>query len=151
MQREVTFYVDGACSGNHRRDLTGWMGAGIVGISGKMRREWSVPLGAGTNQKAEILAVKEALRRVSDRARTRVRIVTDSQYAVKVLSGQWNAKANLEEVAAARALIRELAGFTIEWTRGHAGDPANEQADRLAVRACQIAMAEGTQPTFRDE
>ena len=53
----ITFYTDGACSGNHRSGRMGRMGAGIVGIADGHHREWSVPLGPGTNQMAELLAV----------------------------------------------------------------------------------------------
>jgi ribonuclease HI len=145
-QTRITFYVDGACSGNHSRDLTGFMGAGIVGIAGKVRKEWAVPLGPGTNQRAEVLAVKEALRRVKDRSRTQVHVVSDSEYARNVLVGTWKPKSNLDAIAEAKALIRECASFQMTWTKGHANTPGNLTADKLAVKASQMAMAEALTP-----
>src|SRR5260370_10947789 len=85
----VTFYTDGACSGNHRSGRQGRMGAGIVGIAEGFHREWSIPLGPGTNQMAELLAVKAALLKVKDRPRTRWTIITDSQYSRCCLTCWW--------------------------------------------------------------
>jgi ribonuclease HI len=133
----VTFYTDGACSGNHRTGRQGRMGAGIVGIADGFRREWSIPLGLGTNQMAELLAVKAALLKVKDRPRTRVTIVTDSQYAIGCLTGGWKVVANRELVEELRPLIAECASFRMEKVLGHAGQEENERADRLAVAATQ--------------
>src|SRR5260370_17523894 len=90
----VTFYTDGACSGNHRSGRQGRMGAGIVGIADGYHREWSIPLGPGTNQMAELLAVKAALLKVKDRPRTHVTIITDSQYAIGGLTAGCKVVAN---------------------------------------------------------
>src|SRR5436305_4444573 len=94
----VEFYTDGACPGNGRTPQGGPMGAGIVGRSGKTEREWAIPLGLGTNQKAELLAIREALLKVRDRPGTTVRIHTDSAYAIGCLTQGWNVKANKELV-----------------------------------------------------
>ena len=61
---EIDFYTDGACPGNGRSPDGGPMGAGIVGRAGKVEKEWAIPLGLGTNQKAELLAIREALLKV---------------------------------------------------------------------------------------
>jgi ribonuclease HI len=132
---EIDFYTDGACSGNHRADQQGPMGAGIVGVAGKLYREWSIPLGPGTNQRAELLAIREALHKVRDRPHTIVRIHTDSAYAIGLLSSGWKAKANVELVEEVRALVRECAAFEMVKVAGHAGHLENERADELAVAA----------------
>lgn len=142
----IDFYVDGACSGNHRHGQPGRMGAGIVGISGKLCREWSIPLGTGTNQKAELLAVREALLKVRDRPNTRVTIHTDSQYAIGCLVGGWKVKANAQIVEAIRPLIRECASFDMVKVPGHAGHPYNERANELAVQATLPGAAGGAGP-----
>jgi ribonuclease HI len=138
----VTFYTDGACSGNHRTGRQGRMGAGIVGIADGFRREWSIPLGPGTNQMAELLAVQAALLKVKDRPRTRVTIITDSQYAIGCLTGGWKVVANRELVEELRPLIDECASFRMEKVLGHAGQEENERADRLAVAATQEGAVE---------
>lgn len=111
------------------------MGAGIVGRAGKVEREWAIPLGMGTNQKAELLAIREALLKVKDRPGTTVRIHTDSAYAIGCLSKDWNVKANKELVAEVRRLAAECGRFEMHKVSGHSGVPANERADALAVRA----------------
>lgn len=111
------------------------MGAGIVGRAGRVEREWAIPLGPGTNQKAELLAIREALLKVRDRPRTVVRIHTDSAYAIGCLTKGWKVKANKEIVEEIRRLAAECAGFEMRKVSGHAGVPANERADELAVRA----------------
>jgi len=135
----VTFYTDGACSGNHRSGRMERMGAGIVGIAEGHHREWSIPLGPGTNQKAELLAVREALQKVRDRPNTMVTIYTDSQYAIGCLVGGWKVKANAEIVAQVLPLIRECASFDMIKVPGHAGQPQNERANELAVMATMLS------------
>ena len=111
------------------------MGAGIVGRSGKVEKEWAIPLGLGTNQKAELMAIREALLKVRDRPNTAVRVYTDSAYAIGCLTKTWNVKANRDLVDEVRRLARECGSFQMTKVSGHAGVPANERADELAVRA----------------
>ncbi len=118
------------------------MGAGIVGIADGHHREWSIPLGPGTNQMAELLAVKTALLKVKDRPRTQVTIITDSQYAIGCLTGGWKVVANRELVEELRPLIAECASFRMEKVLGHAGQAENERADRLAVAATKEGAVE---------
>lgn len=118
------------------------MGAGIVGIADGNQREWSIPLGPGTNQMAELLAVKAALLKVKDRPRTHVTIVTDSQYAIGCLTGGWKVVANGELVEALRLLIAECASFRMQKVLGHAGHAENERANRLAVAATKESAVE---------
>jgi ribonuclease HI len=139
---QIDFYVDGACSGNGRKDGSGQMGAGIVGVSGKLCKEWSIPLGPGTNQKAELLAVREALLKIRDRPNTQVTIHTDSQYAIGCLVGGWKVKVNQETADRVRPLIRECASFDMVKVPGHAGHTYNERADELAVAATVVTKPE---------
>jgi ribonuclease HI len=131
----IDFYTDGACPGNGKSPDGGPMGAGIVGRSGKVEREWAIPLGLGTNQKAELLAIREALLKVKERASTDVRVHTDSQYAIGCLTQNWKVKANKELVDEVRRLAAECRSFRMTKVAGHSGVPANERADELAVRA----------------
>lgn len=132
---KIDFFTDGACPGNGKSPDGGPMGAGIVGKAGEIQREWAIPLGKGTNQKAELLAIREALLKVKDRAHTVVRIHTDSAYAIGCLTRDWKVKANKELVEDVRSLARQCARFQMVKVAGHAGVAANERADELAVRA----------------
>jgi ribonuclease HI len=131
----IDFFTDGACPGNGTSRAGCRMGAGIVGRAGKVEREWAVPLGLGTNQKAELLAIREALLKVKDRPNTVVRVHTDSAYAIGCLTQGWKVKTNKELVDEVRRLVDECARFEMVKVAGHAGIPANERADELAVRA----------------
>ena len=134
-RHRIEFYTDGACPGNQRVGECRQMGAGIVGVSDGRERDAPLPLGPGTNQKAELLAVREALLKVRDRPSTEVTIYTDSQYAIGCLTGGWKVKANSEIVASILPLIRECAAFRMVKVPGHSGHPLNERADALAVAA----------------
>ena len=131
----IDFYTDGACPGNGKSPQGGPMGAGIVARCGTIQREWAVPLGRGTNQTAELLAIRVALLKVKDRPNSAVRIHTDSAYAIGCLTQGWKVKANKEMVDEVLQLARECGEFKMVKVAGHAGVPANERADELAVRA----------------
>jgi ribonuclease HI len=64
-----------------------------------------------------------------------VRVHTDSQYSIGVLTLGWKAKANQELVQRLRARLATLSDVRLIYVRGHAGVPLNERADALAVQA----------------
>lgn len=127
----IIAYADGACSGN-----PGPAGVGIVVIDGKSRRELSRYLGEGTNNIAELSAIELALELIEAHERP-VRVYTDSQYAIGVLTKGWKAKANQELVARVRKRVAGFKDLALHYVRGHSGIPLNERADALAVQAVQ--------------
>ena len=124
----VEIWTDGACSGN-----PGPMGIGVVVIDGTARREKGEYLGVGTNNIAELTAIGRGIDLAGDGGR-RMRVYTDSSYAIGVLSKGWKAKANQELIA---KLKRQLAPLDVEFVKvaGHAGVPENERCDELAREA----------------
>ena len=128
----VQIWTDGACSGN-----PGPMGIGVVVIDGAQRREKGEFLGIGTNNIAELTAIERGVELVAgapeDKTR-RLRVYTDSSYAIGVLGKGWKAKANIELIA---RLKRRLAPLNVEFVKvsGHAGVPENERCDELARNA----------------
>jgi len=120
------------------------MGVGIVARSDGWEREWSLALGPGTNQRAELHAIREALLRIRDRPRAHVRVHTDSEYAIGSLVGGWKVKVNKELVEEIRRLIAECGRFEMIKVPGHAGDPDNERAHALATAAAERCAAEAT-------
>lgn len=122
----VIAYADGACSGN-----PGPAGLGVVLLDGKDRLEISEYLGEGTNNIAELTAIKVALELVKNR-RLPVRVHTDSAYAIGVLSEGWKVKQNKELVASIQELMRDFPDLRLVKVRGHSGDPRNERVDQLA-------------------
>lgn len=124
-------YTDGACIGNPSGP-GGW-GALFARYGGgeDLAELWG-HLSSTSNNRAEILGVLAALEWAP--ARSTLFLYADSQYTLNVLSGAFKARANLDLWTAVRRAIAEK-GLTIhpEWVRGHAGNPGNERADRLAM------------------
>lgn len=134
-----TAYTDGACLGNPGPG--GWA--------------WAVPGGRWasghdpdtTNQRMEITAVLEATRALPGP----LRVVSDSTYVVHCWRDRWwegwlrrgwrNARkepvANRDLWEPLVEVFRTRGDLTLEWVKGHGGDPMNDLVDRLAVRAAQ--------------
>lgn len=86
----------------------------------------------GTNNQAEILAAiigLQALQKPST-----VTVYSDSQYLVKVASGEWNSNKNGDDFRVLRTVMQEH-DVTWQWVRGHNGNPHNEMAHDAANRA----------------
>jgi ribonuclease HI len=129
----VHVWTDGACSGN-----PGPMGIGILVIAGNRRKEHGEFLGRGTNNIAELTAIRRGLEIAATLAPGRdrpIRVYTDSSYAVGLLSQGWKAKANQDLVAELRELVRGYSKLRMVKVEGHAGVPENERCDLLARRA----------------
>lgn len=139
---EFVCYTDGACSNNQAAG--GQKGGWAVVFTDGRRYAGFDP--STTNQRMELTAAIRALQHVPPGAS--VAIHTDSAYVMNAFTQDWfrgweargwrNSKG---EPVANQDLWQELrrlaAERTVRWVkvRGHAGDPLNEEADRLAVRA----------------
>jgi len=136
----VEIFTDGACSGNPGPG--GW--AAIL-RSGRHEKEFSGGETATTNNRMELMAVIEGLRKLKHPSD--VTIHTDSRYvmdgAEKWLKG-WKIKgwktADKKPVKNEdlwRLLDQEMARHQMawRWVAGHSGHPENERADALAREA----------------
>ena len=104
------------------------------------RQELSEFLGHGTNNIAELTAIKRALEALPDPHRKRiVKLHTDSSYSIGLLTKNWKAKANTELVAELRTLTKSFPKLQFVKVKGHSGIPENERADQLAVDAVKRA------------
>ncbi len=128
---EWTVYTDGACSGN-----PGPAGAGflVVDPATGERREGYEWLGHATNNVAELQAVLRGLEGVPDKE-ARIRVHTDSSYAIGVLQKGWKAKKNPELIATIREALEQRPHAVLVYVPGHAGVPLNERVDELAREA----------------
>ncbi len=127
----IHVWTDGACSGN-----PGPAGIGVVVIDGDRTQEISEYLGEGTNNIAELTAIKRGLETVPVDQRVRPVIVyTDSQYSIGVLSLNWKAKANVELITGMRALGKQFRDLRFVKVLGHSGIALNERTDELATSA----------------
>ncbi|MCB9593408.1 MAG: ribonuclease HI [Sandaracinaceae bacterium] len=130
----IIVYADGACSGN-----PGPAGLGVVILDGDAREELSEYLGRGTNNIAELTGILRAAEKLSGRDAP-IRIYTDSQYSIGVLTKGWKAKKNQELIRDIEAALDGLPDVKIHYVPGHAGHALNERADELA-RAAIVAEA----------
>ena len=135
----VTIFADGGCRGN-----PGPGGWGVLLQASGVEKELCGGEANTTNNRMELTAViraLEALKRPSS-----VAVHTDSQYVQKGIS-QWihNWKRNGWRTADKKPvknadLWQMLDSLTRQhtiqwiWVKGHAGNPGNERADRLANR-----------------
>jgi ribonuclease HI len=137
----IIVYTDGACSGNPGPG--GW--AWAVAPDGVPSDSGGEPM--TTNQRMELLAPLEALRRFEDSGET-VRIVSDSTYLVNCFKQRWwvrwelNGWRNAQKQPVKNAdLWKPLIEFEragrVEWAwvKGHSGDRLNDLVDELAVAA----------------
>lgn len=133
MAPEITIYTDGACRGN-----PGPGGWGAILISGERHKELSGGEAVTTNNRMELMGAISALEAL--KKPSRVRLHTDSRYVIDGIT-QWIhgwirrgwknvANRDLWERLAAAAKPHEI-DWT--WVEGHAGDPLNERADKLAT------------------
>lgn len=122
----IIVYTDGACFAN-----PGPMGAGVVLIWNDNRREISTFLGHGTNNLAELHAVRLALEAIKN-PEMPVRIFSDSSYVIGLLARGWKAKENREVVDELRTLARGFSDLAFVKVKGHAGIELNERVDELA-------------------
>jgi len=129
----VHVWTDGACSGN-----PGPMGIGVVVVAGNRRKEHGEYLGKGTNNIAELTAIRRGLEIAAELMSGQdfaVRVYTDSSYSIGLLSQGWKAKANQELVADLREYLRGFPNLRMIKVKGHAGVPENERCDVLACQA----------------
>ncbi len=139
-RREEHFivYADGSCIGNPGPG--GW-GVIIVAPDGS-RRELSGSAPATTNNRMELTAAIEGLRRVEPKARVILR--SDSQYLINSMTLGWKRRLNLDlwRLLDAEVAAREV---QFEWVMGHASDALNNRADELA-RAAAINQQRSAAP-----
>lgn len=83
-----------------------------------------------TNNFSEFTALLDLLKWAEDNKVKRLSIYCDSQLVTKTVSGEWKVKH--EELKPLHALAYALmvrGGHTLEWIRGHSGNPGNERVD----------------------
>ncbi|MBW1831857.1 MAG: ribonuclease HI [Deltaproteobacteria bacterium] len=113
-----------------------------VALWADQTRELSEYIGEATNNIAELTGILRAVELARDLGRP-LRLYTDSQYSIGVLTKGWKVKANKELVAKVREALDGHPDTKLFHVRGHQGVRLNEQADELAVRAVQSRESTG--------
>ena len=125
----ILIFTDGACEGN-----PGPAGIGVFFQYRNYKKEISRFIGYGTNNIAELTAIKIALQEIKN-PHLPVALFTDSSYCYGVLTGRLKAKKNhplIEEIKKEMARFPRLKFFKVE---GHAGIEGNEKANQLAQQS----------------
>ena len=133
----VIAYTDGGCRGHP--GVGGW---GVLLKTGEHERRLHGHAEHTTNNRMELTAAIEALKAL--KRPCAVTVYTDSTYVQKGIT-EWMAnwqRRNWKTAAGKpvknadlwRDLLAATEPHTVEWrwVKGHAGDPGNEEADRLA-------------------
>lgn len=136
----IRIYTDGASSGN-----PGPSGIGILLLYKENRKEISEHIGRATNNVAELTAIHRALSSLK-RHDLPVRIFTDSEYAVGLLTQEWVPRANKSLVREIRELMARFGDIRLIKVKGHAGIKENEVADFLAVSAVKKENGPSSKP-----
>ena len=137
-EQKIEIYTDGSCDPNPGPG--GW--AAII-MDGKVKKILKGYSAESTNNRMELTAALEALKHVD--ALKPVRIYTDSQYLQKGVeewlanwkARNWKRKGGiLANIDLWKEISEEIAHHKIvwRWIKGHAGNPYNEQADRIAMQ-----------------
>lgn len=142
----VQIWTDGSCD-NSKKDRPGARegGYGIVMQCRGIRKEYSSDCFTNTtSSRMEMMAVIEALNRISTDEKWLIEIFSDSQYVVNTFSEwiwSWKRKGILEQRANSDLLKKFLKVYRtfsgrqrikFHWVKGHAGTELNEIADNLA-------------------
>jgi RNase H len=93
------------------------------------------PCPGTTNNRMELTAAIEALRAIEPGAE--VVVYSDSTYLVNTMSRGWKRNANHELWSELDRQVSARHRVDFRWVAGHAGDPWNERADRLAQAAAR--------------
>jgi ribonuclease HI len=125
----IKIYTDGASSGN-----PGPAGIGVVLIYGENKREISKYIGNGTNNIAELTAIKVGLEELK-RVDLPVRVFSDSSYSIGLLTKNWKPTKNQELVQEIKTLMSKFSNLAFIKVKGHSGIKENEVADFLATSA----------------
>lgn len=139
MQKEVTVFTDGACSGN-----PGPGGWGAILRYNNVEKELSGGEAETTNNRMELTAAIEALSALKQPCN--VTLYSDSKYLIDSLQKGWakgwrakgwkksDGKPALNPDLWQKLLsLTETHNVTLKWIKGHNEHPENERCDRMAV------------------
>jgi len=134
MTRVLHAYTDGSCFPN-----PGPCSAAAILVLPPTYLSKSAHLGHGTNNIGELTGVALALdlfEQLPPNPDDCLRIWSDSNYSIGVLSKGWKATKNVDLISQIRSRLAPWGDrVSFEWVKGHNGDKYNEIVDALAAAA----------------
>ena len=141
MEKKITIYTDGACSGNPGKG--GW---GTLLMYGQTTKEISGYDPATTNNRMELMAAIRGLEALKEPCR--VELYSDSAYLVNAINEGWlnrwvkngwktAAKKPVENIDLWQDILKliRLHRVTFHKVKGHSDNPYNNRCDELARMA----------------
>ena len=128
MEVDYIIHTDGAYSRMHDEGAFAY-----VICNGKneeiKRNAWKIT--HETNNRAELKAIIAAIHHLPQDAK-KIRVESDSQYALNTLFGTWSRNQNIDLFEVGDRIIAER-GIVVEykWIKGHSGEKFNEICDKL--------------------
>jgi ribonuclease HI len=128
----IRVYADGAVKNNGGPGRVG-MGAVIFVGSDIERHHWGEDADPATNNLAELLAIRNAIRAITaDPSQAHVTVYSDSQWTIRSLQGLYKATCHVDLLGEIRTLLRRFKSWELCWERGHSGEQYNEEANKMA-------------------
>lgn len=138
--KEVTLVCDGCSLGNSNYQAGDSRAAAAAILEYKgARKIFGEFLGNASNQQAEIVAVCIGLENL--REPCRVTVISDSQYVIKTMNGEFRKKANFPYWNRLDRAVKDHK-VTWTWTRGHAGHEIQEKCDRAANTVAKAGLVD---------
>ena len=122
LMSDYVIYTDGGCCNT---SVYGEGGSAYVILhENKIFAQKSKGFIKTTNNVMELLAIASAVNALPDGSRALVH--SDSQYAIKVLSGIWKAKTNHKQISLFQNIVKSKGlDISFKWVKGHNGDIYN--------------------------
>ena len=136
---KVSIYTDGSAKGN-----PGNGGYGAILLAGHHKKELSEGFVNTTNNRMELLAVIEALKKLK-KSGLKISVYTDSKYVVDSVEKKWvfnwqkkgfKNKKNID-LWLEFLKVYEQNSISFKWIKGHNNHPQNEVCDKLAFNASE--------------
>lgn len=122
-------YTDGSCENLSPYGEGGYAYV-IVSADGNILSQFAKGVMGTTNNRMELTAIIEGCKAIVENG-SNVVIVSDSEYAINVLSNRWQPKTNQDLIAQHEENKKRL-HLKYRWVKGHNGNKFNELADHLA-------------------
>lgn len=124
-----TIYTDGGYSRIHNEGAFAYV---MLDTNGNVVKKLAKKITNETNNRAELKAIIAGIYLLPQDAE-KVKVISDSQYALNTLFGGWSRNANDDLFKIFDDVMSKRTELSIEWewVRGHSGNEYNEMCDKM--------------------